>query len=215
MESNMKHDTKHKKLITSLAIGGIAGFIASLALMRTIQTGFLGDLGVSRSFAALAGVMYILCGGFVGLGVLLPKVGAKFLNVEDADELKEQSPMLRNSVFGIAAFGLCLILLALAAPIGPLSAPLVGGSILVLMVAASVSSLSTLKAMDELSASLSRETAVASFYTLFLIGGGWSVLAHLEYAPALGALDWLTMFAASMLFGAFWASGRRGLLMPR
>lgn len=206
---------KLKKLLVSLAVGAVAGFIVSFALMRTIQSGVLGDLGTSRSIAALLGSMYTLCGCFVGLGVLSPRIGARFLNVEDAEELREQSKILRNSTFGIVAFGLSLILLAFAAPAGPLSPTLVGGSIALLMAIATLTSLQTLKSMDELNASVSRETSVTSFYLMFFCGGGWSVLAHLGFATQLAPLDWLTLFAAAMLAAAFWVSGRRGLLTPR
>lgn len=206
---------KLRKLLVSLAFGAVAGFIVSFVLMRTIQSGYFGDLGKSRSIAALLGSMYVLCGGFVGLGVLSPKFGARFLNVEDAEELREQSKILRNSALGIAAFGLCMILLAFAAPAGPLSPSVVGWCVAVLMVIATLTSLHTLKVMDELNASVSRETSVTSFYLMFFIGGGWSVLAHLGFATALAPLDWLTLFAAAMLAAAFWVSGRRGLLAPR
>lgn len=215
MELQAMDNQKLRKLLISIAIGAVAGFIVSFALMRTIQTGLLGDLGASRSIAALLGAMYVLCGVFVGLGVLSPKLGARFLNVEDADELREQSRMLRNSTFGIIAFGLSMLLLAFAAPAGPLPPGLIGGSIAVLMSVATLTSLHTLKFMDELNASVSRETSVASFYLMFFVGGGWSVLAHLGFVPALAPLDWLTMFAAAMLFAAFWVSAKRGLLVPR
>ncbi len=208
-------DAKQKKLITSLAVGALGGFVVAFGLTKTIQTGALGDLDLSRSIAAMVGAVYVLCGGFVGFGVLNPKLGAKFLNVEDAEELEEQYAMLRNSSLGIIAYGLSLILLAIAAPIGPVPEVVVGGGILVLMVVATLTSLSTLKAMDELNASLTRDTSVYSFYLVLCLGGGWSILAHLGFVPPLAPLDWLTLFAAVMLAAAFWASGRRGLLAPR
>ena len=215
MEMKAKMDAKHKKLVLSIVVGAIGGFLVSFTLMRTIQSGVLGELGASRSIAAVAGSMYVLCGAFVGFGSLNPKMGAKFLNVEDADELAEQSAILRNSTMGIGAFGVCLILLALAAPLGPVPQGVVAGSIVALMALCAFTSLRSVKLMDELNASLSKETAVASFYLMFTLGAGWSVAAHLGYAPGLAALDWLTLFAATMLAGAFWAAGRRGLLVPR
>ena len=208
-------NAKLKKLVVSVVIGAIAGFAVSFALMRTIQLGWFGDLNTSRSIAALAGVMYLLCGAFVGVGLLNPKMGAKFLNVEDAEELQEQSVMLRNSVFGIAAMGLSLILLAFAAPAGPVSATVAAVSVVVLMGLSVLTSRRQLRAMDELSTSVSRETAAMAFYLTITVGGGWSGAAHLGFVPGPAPLDWLTMFAALMLVAAFWVCGRRGLLTPR
>lgn len=215
METKAMENTKLRKLIVSVAIGAVAGFIVSFGLMRTIQLGVFGDLDLSRSIAALAGSMYILCGAFVGFGILNPKWGAKFLNVEDPDELREQSAMLRNSTFGIIAFGLVLVLLAFAAPLGPVPQGVAVAAIILLLGASTFTSLRSLKVMDELNASLARETAVAAFYITLSAGGGWAMFAHLGFVPALASLDWLTLFAAAMLAGAFWASGRRGLLLPR
>lgn len=215
METDKMQDQKLKKLVVSLAIGAVGGFIVSFALMRTIQTGLLGELDLSRSLAAMAGALYLLCGAFVGAGLLNPKIGAKFLNVEDAVDLQEQAPVLRDSVFGIAAFGLSLVLLAFAAPIGPVPEGVVAASIVILMGVTTFTSLRQIKAMDELSASVSRETAASAFYLMLGLGGGWSILAHLGYLAAPAPLDWLTLFAATLLAAAFWASGQRGLLTPR
>ena len=163
----------------------------------------------------MVGALYLVCSGGVGLGLVSPKMGAKYLNVEDAEELEEQRTMLRNSILGIAAFGAALIVLAFAAPVGPIPAQLAVGVIALLMVASTVVSRRMLKSMDELNASLSRETAEAAFYAMLIIGGGWAALAHLEFLTAPAAIDWLSMFAMSMFAGAFWAAGRRGLLVPR
>lgn len=215
MEASAMDNRKRNKMIVSAALGAVAGFAVSFGLMRAIGGGYLGEIDTSRSLAAMMGAIYLLCAGFVGAGLLNPKLGARFLNVEDAEEIGEQSAMLRNSCFSVAAFGLSLVLLAIAAPLGPVPGPIVGGLIAVLMGLAVVASLRTFRQMDELNASLSNDTAVGAFYVLFFGAGGWSVAAHLGLVRALAPLDWLTLFGGSMLVAAFWAAGRRGLLVPR
>lgn len=192
---------KRKKLIASTAFGGVSGFVVSFALMRAIGDGYLGDLDASRTIAALVGAIYLLCGGFVAIGLLNPVWGAKFLNVEDADELQEQAAVLRYSVVGVCALGASLLLLALAAPAGPLAAEVVGLLIAGLMAAMVYTSIRQFKA--------------TGFYLLFAIGGGWAALAHLGFVASPSPLDWITLFAAVMLGSAFWTTGRRGLLTPR
>ena len=50
---------------------------------------------------------------------------------------------------------------------------------------------------------------------MFLIGGGWALLAHAGMVVAPQPLDWLTMFAAILLLATYWVCGVRGLLNPR
>ena len=107
---------KLRKLLISAGIGAVAGFVVAFSLFQIFDSGALGEIDTSRSSAALMGALFILCGGFVGLGLLNPQMGAKFLNVEDADELREQKTLFGYSVVGFLAFGAALIVLALAAP---------------------------------------------------------------------------------------------------
>jgi hypothetical protein len=53
------------------------------------------------------------------IGTASPGLGAKFLNVEDADELREQKKMLVWSGASMLLWGVSLLALALAAPDGP------------------------------------------------------------------------------------------------
>lgn len=215
MEPKAMDNRKRNKMIVSTLAGALAGFAVSFALLRLIGTGALGDIDTSRALAAMMGAIYLLCGAFVGAGLLNPRLGAKFLNVEDADELREQKMVLRHSVFGISAFGLVMLLLAFAAPAGRIPAAVVLGLCALLIAVATFTSLRQIKVMDELNASVARETAATGFYVVFALGGGWATLAHLGFARSLQPLDWMTLFAASMLVSAFWVTGRRGLLTPR
>ena len=212
MHTQASDNRKRRKVIGSAVFGALAGFGVSFALLSAIDAGSLGEIDTSRALAAMVGAIHLLCGALVGAGLLNPRLGAKFLNVEDADELREQQQILFYSVLGIAAFGLALLLLAFAAPAGPIPEPVAAGAVAALMVVATIASWLQFKAMDELHTSLAIETASTAFYIVFCLGGGWSVAAHLGFAPGLAALDWLTLLGGSTLVAAFWATGRRGML---
>ena len=59
------------------------------------------------------------------------------------------------------------------------------------------------------------ETGNVAYYLILLVGGGWAILAHLDFAPPPAPLDWLTMLFGLALVASFVASGRRGMLVPR
>ncbi len=215
MQDQGEGKSKMRKFVTSLVVGAVFGFLASVGLLTLIDSGQLGAFNPSRTFAALVGVMYVLCGLFVGLGTLNPKLGAKFLNVEDADELREQAILLRYSTLGIVGMGTIMILLALAMPLGPVPASGVLAAVIALFVITAFTTRKQFAATDELSRAISQESTSVAFYLMFSVGGLWSILAHLEYVIAPAPLDWMTMFVSSMMIAAFWVCGRKGLLMPR
>lgn len=210
-----KPSTKWRKFLISLVLGGLVGFAAAYGFMQSADTGALGGLDPSRQIAALVGVVYLLIAAFVGIGVISPRFGAGILNVEDADELREQRKLLGLSSIGMGSLGAVLVLLAFAAPVGPIDR-IVALTATILLVAFSCFTTSLqMRLSDELMRSVSREAGSTAFYLMALIGGGWALLAHLRYVTGPAMLDWLTMFASLTLIGAFWASGRRGMLNPR
>ena len=125
-EINAKPRSVQRKTILSLLVGGIAGGLASFAALTLIDSGWLGQLGTSREIAILVAVVYLVMAASVAFGALSPKLGAQFLNVEDAEELREQKSRLMGSAVATAAFGFALVAVALAAPVGPLAEPVAG-----------------------------------------------------------------------------------------
>lgn len=204
-----------KKLLLPGLIGAVAGFAASAATMRLIDSGVIGGLGDSALIAALVGVLYLLTGAAVGLGVASPGVGARFLNVEDADELREQKRVLILSGGAMALWGVSLFTLALAAPDGPVPqgvALLMGTGGLA---AGGVLSAAMYRACDELMRAVNLEAGALSYNLVLLVGGSWAMLAHLGFVTGPGPLDWLTLFYVLVLLASFIVVGRRGMLMPR
>lgn len=204
-----------KKLLISMLIGGVAGYAASLAALHFIDSEIIGGLGKSASIATLVGVLYVVIGLGVALGTASPKIGARFLNVEDADELREQKKVLTGSGWAMVLWGAGLMALALAAPDGPLppaAALALGGGGLVI---GTVLSIPAYRLSDELMRAINLEGGALSFELTVLIAGGWAMLAHLGYAAGPASLDLLTLFYVVVLLASFIAVGRRGMLMPR
>ena len=204
-----------KKRLFGLLLGLAAGYAAATSATQFINSDVVGGLGKSASIATLVAVLYALIGLGVGLGAASPKVGAHFLNVEDADELREQKKVLVFSGFGMTLLGLALFALALAAPDGPLppgAALALGGGGLVLGTALSIPAY---RMSDELMRAINLEGGALSFGLTVAIVGGWAMFAHLGYAAAPAPLDLLTLFYAIIMIASFIAVGRRGMLKPR
>lgn len=203
-----------KMLIPALA-GGVVGYAAAATALHFIDLDPVGGLGKSTTIATLVGVLYIVFGLTVGLGTLSPKVGARFLNVEDADELREQKKVLTSSGSAMVLWGLGLIGLALAAPDGPVpqaAALALGAGGLVI---GTVLAIPSYRLSDELMRAVNLEAGAISYGLVLLVVGGWAMLAHVGYAAAPAPLDLLTLFYVLVLLASFIATGRRGMLTPR
>lgn len=204
-----------KKLLIPALIGGVAGFAAASAAMHFIDSPAVGGLSESATIASLIGVVYLIFGFSVGIGAASPKLGARFLNVEDADELREQKKVLTLSGVAMALWGVSLFALALAAPEGPVpqgAALFIGGGGLMI---GTVLSLSVYRACDELMRAINLEAGALSYGFIVLVAGVWAILAHLGYMPAPAPLDLLSLLYALVLLASFIVVGRRGMLMPR
>ena len=210
-----QNKSKLKKIALPAAIGAVCGFIVAFGV--TWFSDDIGETGLSASaeIATLVGALYLMVSVFVGLGTLRPGTGAKLLNVEDADELREQRTLLLNSSYGMGLWGLALIVLALSGTTAPI-APLAG--LIVTVVLYVLGLYFTVRAYahsDELMTAVNREAAVWSYGLAFAVLGGWSAVAHVEYIGGPGPLDVLSVFYAMVLIATFIAAGRRGMLNIR
>jgi len=207
--------SKTGKLILSLGLGAIAGFFGAMGFMRLIDSGALGEFTTSQEIAGLVGLIYILTTLAVIVGLISPALGARFLNVEDADELREQRLMLGWSALGMIAMGVALVLAAIGAPGGPIAPSVTLVAVILLVAIGWFAGLRQRRHTDELMTSVTKEATCFAFYLTFLLGGGWALLAHVEYTAAPQPLDWLTMFAGFLLIASFIAAGKRGMLVQR
>lgn len=204
-----------RKLLIPALIGGVAGFAATAAMMLYIDSSAVGGLGKSATIAATVGVLYAVIGIGITVGAASPGLGARFLNVEDADELREQKKVLTLSGAAMVLWGGALFALALAAPDGPLpqaAALAIGcGGLMV----GTLLSLLVYRASDELMLVVNLEAGALSYGLMFLVVGLWAILAHLGFAAAPAPLDLLTLFYVLVLAASFIVVGRRGMLAIR
>lgn len=210
-------DTPHwvKKLLIPALGGGVAGFAVSWGALQFIDSSAVGGLGTSATIAVLVGMLYVLTGLGVGLGTASPQFGAKFLNVEDADELREQKKVLILSGIVSALWGVSLMALAFAAPEGPLPQRIALAVGLGGLLIGSVISVAVYRACDELMRAVNLEAGALSYGALLAIVGLWALLAHLGYAAGPAPLDLLSLFYAVPLIASFVVIGRRGMMTAR
>jgi hypothetical protein len=201
-----------RKTIFRLVSGGVIGFVAASATMRLLDGPMIGGLEASRAIAALVGMLYGLMGVSILAGLAMPRAGAAFLNVEDADEIGEQKRMFFYSGVSSLLWGAALVVLALAAPDGPIAqatALIVAAACFVIGTALCVP---LYRASDELMVAVMQEGGALSAWLLFAVVGGWATLAHLGFAAGPQPLDLLSVFYALMLAASFIVVFRRGMV---
>ena len=169
----------------------------------------LDDPGIM--LAIVSGVSYLLIGLIVAVGLASPQAGAKFLNVEDADEIREEGPKLWTSVLCCILIGSFLLVLAM-------SGGLIERGIALVVAAACLAGILIIGGMsakkyDELTRQISLEASAGAFYTTLLLIGGWAALAHLGYVAWLSPLAFISALALLLIIAIFIVSARKGLLV--
>ena len=210
MTNTAHRHTTFKKLLLPMKVGGLCGVITVAVKSRLIDPS--PGFSASALFAGTVGVIYIITALAVLWGVFFPDAGAKFLNVEDAEELREKKAKLVYSVVGATAIGLALLIMAMSGP-GGWIAPTFGAILAIGLIALGVILSKFIdRHSDELQQVLSREAMALSFVLTALIGGGWAILANTKLLPTPAPLDWLTLIAVTLIFAVFWQWGKRGML---
>jgi hypothetical protein len=172
----------------------------------------------SRLAAAATGIIYTLMGLFVGLGALAPGAGAKFLNVEDADEILAERKSIGPGAVGCLLIGLLLMALALTpggGQPGALSADVAIAIAAACLLGLIATSFWIRGKIDELNQQLGIEASALAMHVSLLLFGVWAALAHVGYVQWITPLGLLAGFALLELGAIFWVVGKRGLLVPR
>ena len=197
------------------------GFVLVCAALGYAFGGYVGrtlgdagpdiDLDVSALVAGSIAVIYLFMAVIVAFGTILPKLGKRFLNTYDEEELRDDRRKLLASGGAMAGFGLALLVLVLAS-VGSMTPMAAAIAFFGLMIASLGFYWPLMRAMDELDWQMSNEAVSYTYYALVVIGGSWAALGHLELVQGPAMLDWLSMFWGLMLVASFIAAGRRGLL---
>jgi hypothetical protein len=203
---------KTRKLIFQLVSGGIVGGLAGYLGVGLLDA---EKMAVDQIIVSGVGLVYLLMGVIVGFGLIAPRLGSGILNVEDADEIREQRRVLTGSTICMVALGAALMALPMAGPGGAIS-PLAGlGGLLAALAILPIITIRDWKYYDEMLWDVSRDAGNLAFSG---IGGGlliWASAAWLGLAVAPTPLGLVALITGGFLLAIFVASARKGLLRPR
>ena len=199
------------KTVRGAVLGAVAGGGAMAILIPLLEGNDFeklpGDVVLAVGVAAVCMLMAV----FVGIGAAVPSVGEKWLNVDDADELREERQQLLGATIMMAAISSALFALILHAlgRVGAMPAAVV----VVLSVAiVTAAHFATRNAVDEMARSLSREGTALGGSLIFCLFGGWAILAQFGWAAMFTPLGFVAGSLALYLAGVFWLVARRGLM---
>jgi hypothetical protein len=203
---------KGRKLIFQLAVGGLTGFLAGYSSLHLLDA---ANIATDQVVVSGVGLLYLLMGLACGFGLIAPKLGSKFLNVEDADEIREQRRILTGSAICMIALGTALMALPMAGSDGPILPLAAFGGLLATLTLLIVVSIRDWKYYDEMLLQVSRDAGNLAFCgigSLILI---WASAAWLELVTAPTPLALVAIVLGGFLFAMGLAMARKGLLWPR
>jgi hypothetical protein len=209
---------KTRKVLLQMLAGAICGAAGMIAGMTLLDRSVEGAPSATLAAGLGTGLVYLLTALIIGLGLLLPALGAKALNVEDAEELKEQRGMLaKGSLIFILVAVFLLTLTFAPAPLGAgllqqETAFVVAGASFFGLLAASNAFRNS---GDELIRQASLEAANLTLGLVFILFGGWAALNQVGAAAMFSPLLFVSGLFAIYLLCTFIAYGRRGMLKPR
>lgn len=203
---------KGRKLVFQFIVGGLIGGLAGYFGLGLLDA---ENMAGDQLVVSGVGLIYLLMGLICGFGLMAPKLGSSILNVEDADEIRDQSRMLSGSAICMIALGAALMVLPMAGSDGPIS-PLVaiGGLIAALALLIAVS-IRDWKYYDEMMLQLSREAGNIAFSGVGSVTLIWASAAWLGLVTTPTPLGLVALISGGFLIAIFVASARKGLLRPR
>ncbi|MHA7819198.1 MAG: hypothetical protein ACX930_06090 [Erythrobacter sp.] len=207
--------SKHSKTYWTIALvlmGAVGGYVGADLATGGANGEPLIDLSLSSLAALTLGVILIFAAILVGVGAASPRLGISMIMFEDREQWEDEKLLMWLSAIGSGAYGLIVAILALVEPLDlAVGVPLLAG-LSILLGALFYTCWRILREYDELWHEINAEMCVVGFYLTFLVGGIWSIGAHLGFIPALAPLDWITLLTAASLTGAIVATKRRGML---
>lgn len=205
-------NNKIGKMIFQLLSGGIVGGLAGYFGLGVLDA---KNMAVDQIIVSGVGLVYFLMGLIVVFGLIAPKLGSGVLNVEDADEIREQRRVLTGSTICMVALGAALMALPAAGPGGAIP-PMAGfGGLMAAMVLLIVVSVRDWKYYDEMLLQLSRDAGNLAFSGIGGVLMIWASAAWAGLTAAPTPLGLAALVSGGFLLAIFVASARKGLLQPR
>jgi hypothetical protein len=198
-------------------LGGavMGGAVTGLALVLLGDT-IIDPEDPSTLLALVAGLTYAVTGLMVAIGVAMPRTGALYLNVEDAEELREERPKIGWSAAACILIGLFLLALLLSGAEGGLLSPGIALAVAgVTGLGAAIISIVSHKQLDELTRQINLEASALTLELALFLFGGWAALAHLGMVAWVTPLALVSLLAVLLLVSIFIVAIRKGLMTPR
>lgn len=173
---------------------------------------WLEALSLSIVAALAAAFILLFCAALVGLGALSAKLAMALKMAEDREQWEDERAMLATNAVGCFVLGVLLGGLALVEPMGWAGNTTALVAVVVTTLVLVLASWRAMAEYDELWREVINEAGTWGFYGVFAIGGGWSMVAQLGFAPPLAPLDWITLMTVVSLVASIVATGRRGMI---
>lgn len=157
------------------------------------------------------GMLYLAFGLVVLVGAAFPRIGKRFLNVEDEAEVRDERAVLLSAAACTSLIGMALISIALVS-LSLFSANGAVGLVIASLIASFIAYREHQRRDDELAKVIATDAAAAAFSASSSIIVIWSLLAFFGYASPMSPLTLTATIAFCVLLGAFAAAGQRGAL---
>ena len=211
----MNAAVQNKKLRTGIArmfAGALVGGIATFLFLEFVGERFMDLDDGAVMLTVMAGLIYALIGLSVAFGLIAPRAGARFLNVEDAEELREEGPKLKIGAAASVLMGAFLLVLGLTSS-GSLGREPALILLALCLAGAIVLTLIGRNRTDELTRQISLEASALTLQLALLATATWAALAQLDYLEWISPLGLLSGLALLQLVAVFVVSARKGLLL--
>ena len=211
----MNAAVQNKKLRTGIArmfAGALVGGITTFLFLEFVGERFMDLDDGAVMLTVMAGLIYALIGLSVAFGLIAPRAGARFLNVEDAEELREEGPKLKIGAAASVLMGAFLLVLGLTSS-GSLGREPALILLALCLAGAIVLTLIGRNRTDELTRQISLESSALTLQLALLAAAAWAALAELDYVEWISPLGLLSGLALLQLVAVFVVSARKGLLL--
>ena len=205
-----------RTMVVRMLLGAVVGGSVTLLFLAFVVEPYIQLQSAENLIAISAGVIYVLTGLSIFIGLAAPRAGARYLNVEDADELREDGTKLWPAALVMVLTGTFLLILALSGGEPGLMSRETGlVAALACLAGVAIGGWVTAKRYDELMRRLGLEASSLTLQLGMLAIAGWAALAHLGQVGWISPLALVSGFALLQLFASFVVVGRHGMLKPR
>lgn len=195
------------------AVQGGLGFVSGFGAMAFLhESELLARIQCSAGAVGLflVGSAYLVVGLFVFVMSIDPRVGAKVLFLQDADEVLDLRAVLLSSGIVYALIGVGQVALVLAD--AEVVSPLIGATTMLFSFVLAACVIVYLWSLyDEFWKQVTLEASQITLLILVLLVTGWSITARFGWGPAVDPLGLIALLTGVALAGGMIAVLRRGI----